>query len=109
MFFLIPGKEYKQSPPFWEQDIYVFDSYMNVGVRSHYFASQLAVPLMLKNDTNPRGIIINISSFGAKYYMFNVAYGTGKSAIERLSKDMATDLKKTQCLFSNTLAWSGKN
>jgi len=91
--FNIPDK-LKQSPPFWEQEISLYDSYMDVGVRSHYVAAKFAVPLMQKNTGSKNGLIVNISSAGAKYYLFNVAYGTCKSALERLSKDMARELVK---------------
>jgi len=92
--FNIPDKA-KQSPPFWEQEVSVYDSYMDVGARSHYVAAKYAVPLMLKNkDEKVKGIIVNISSAGGKYYIFNVSYGTCKSALERMSKDMAYELKR---------------
>ena len=35
-----------------------------------------------------------VSSFGGKSYTFNVAYGVGKAAIDRLSVDMSYQLKK---------------
>jgi len=102
--FFIPDK-YKQSPPFWEQDIKVYDCYMNVGARSNYVCAKYAVPLMMKNETRPKGLIININSVGATRYLFNVSYGTCKAAIERMSKDMAADLKRHN-ICSLTL-WPG--
>ena len=44
---------------------------------------------------HPRPLIVLISSFGGKSYTFNVAYGVGKAAIDRLAKDMAVQFKAT--------------
>jgi len=64
--FGIPDKT-KQSPPFWEQDIELYDSYMTVGPRSNYVAACYAAPMMIKNEKRDsrRGLIININSPGA--------------------------------------------
>ena len=61
----------------------------NVGLRSHYIASALSVPHMMKQ----MGLIINISSPAVKGYLFDIAYGVGKQAVDRLSCDMATELR----------------
>ena len=80
---------------FWEQGPEFYDSLMDVGLRSHYVASVYAVPLLrktqLKSEQPPT--IFHISSFGGVSYSFNVAYGVGKAAVDRLAKDMAKDLK----------------
>lgn len=59
---------------FWESKPEMWDEVNNVGLRSHYFcivhASRLMVP-------RKQGLIINISSMGGKFYIFNVAYGVG--------------------------------
>ena len=40
------------------------------------------------------GLIVNISFFDAKRYIIgNVPYGAGKAAVDRMSKDMAHELK----------------
>ena len=39
------------------------------------------------------GLIINISSFGGLKYLFNVAYGVGKCAVDRMAADCAVELK----------------
>ena len=38
-------------------------------------------------------LICLVSSFGGKAYTFNVAYGVGKAAVDRLASDMAFQLK----------------
>ena len=40
-----------------------------------------------------RGLIVTISSWGGLAPIFGVAYGTGKSACDRLAADMAVELK----------------
>jgi dehydrogenase/reductase SDR family member 1 len=84
---------------FWEKDIEVWDSIHTVGCRSHYVASCHAVPLMKKNRPFGKGdmkrpMIAMISSFGGLCYTFNVAYGVGKAAVDRMAKDMAVELEK---------------
>jgi dehydrogenase/reductase SDR family protein 1 len=39
------------------------------------------------------GLIVNISYYGGRHYYNNVAYGVNKAAIDRLSADMALELK----------------
>lgn len=83
-------EEYIFENNFWEQPISLWDDMFNVGLRSHYVASKFAVPLMLEQKS---GLIVNISFFAGRHYMSNVAYGVCKAAVDRLSKDMAHELK----------------
>ena len=53
-------------------------------------AAAFGAPLML--ETGP-GLIANISSPGAVAYSHNVPYGVGKAAVDRLSHDMAVELR----------------
>lgn len=41
-----------------------------------------------------QGLIVNISSFGGQTYLFNVAYGVGKAALDRMAVDCGIELKK---------------
>ena len=41
-----------------------------------------------------KGLIVNISSLGGQSYLFNVAYGIGKSAVDRMAIDCGVELKK---------------
>jgi dehydrogenase/reductase SDR family member 1 len=61
-----------------------------VGVRSHYVASVHAAKLMVPRRV---GLIANISSFGAASYQVNAAYGIGKAAVDRMTRDTARDLR----------------
>ncbi len=77
--------------PFWERPISVYDGHMNVGVRSSYVMSKLIVPSMIKNNN---GLILQISSYGGFFYLFDVGYGVAHAAMDRLSCDMAIELKE---------------
>ena len=39
------------------------------------------------------GLIVNVSSPGGLRYLFNVAYGVGKAAVDRMAADCAVELK----------------
>jgi len=76
--------------PFWERPISVFDGHMNVGVRSSYVMSKLIAPAMIKQKN---GLIVQISSYGGFVYFCDVGYGVSHAAMDRLSFDMATELR----------------
>jgi dehydrogenase/reductase SDR family protein 1 len=76
--------------PFWEQPLSLWDSMNRVGVRSDYVASALAVPLMIRSG---EGVIVNLSSFAGQVFIPPVAYGVAHSAIDRLARDMAEELR----------------
>ncbi|KAF7659819.1 hypothetical protein LDENG_00292650 [Lucifuga dentata] len=75
---------------FWETDPSIWDSINNTGLRGHYFFSVYASRLMVAQG---RGLIVIISSAGGLKYLFNVPYGVGKAACDRLAVDMAIELK----------------
>ena len=75
---------------FWERPISVYDGHMDVGVRSSYVMSKLIVPNMISNKS---GLILQISSYGGFVYLFDAGYGVAHAAMDRLSYDMATELK----------------
>jgi dehydrogenase/reductase SDR family protein 1 len=76
--------------PFWKTPVSLWDTMHRVGLRSHYVASQLAVPLMLPQN---KGLIVNTSSGGGVRYTFNVPFGVQKSGVDRMARDMAHELK----------------
>ncbi len=83
---------------FWKQDLDMWDYVNGLGLRQVYAACRAASPILIdtakltKNDQPP--LICLVSSFGGKSYTFNVAYGVGKAAIDRLSVDMSYQLAK---------------
>jgi dehydrogenase/reductase SDR family member 1 len=76
--------------PFWEQPLWRWDAMFSAGVRAHYHASQLAVPAMIARR---RGLIVNISFWAAQKRIGNVAYGMSKAATDKMTADMANELK----------------
>ena len=86
--FAIP--EGRLAAPFWELPLSHWDTMHAVGLRSHYVSSVYAAPMMIGAR---RGTIVNVSSFGAKVYALNVAYGVGKAGVDRMSRDMARELR----------------
>lgn len=77
---------------FWELPIDAWDQVIDIGTRSHYVASVLGAPLMLRNRS---GLIVNVSSSGAVTYAHNVVYGVGKAAVDKMTADMAVELAGT--------------
>lgn len=98
VFRVPPGGPSKLFGKFWEQGVDTWDILHTVGLRSHFVASCHAVPIMLrsrnKNPKMKRPFIAMISSFGGLSYTFNVPYGVGKAAVDRLAKDMAVELRE---------------
>ncbi len=75
--------------PFWETPISDWDALIDVGTRSAYVAAHHAARLMVAAE---RGLIVNVSSAGAIRYFHHIAYGIGKAALDRLTKDAARPL-----------------
>lgn len=86
--FAVPDRPIFQGK-FWEHPLGLWDQLMHVGCRGHYAASHTVAPIMVRQG---RGLIVNVSSFAGSGYVFNVAYGVGKAAVDRMAKDMAVEL-----------------
>ena len=85
--------------PFWELPMAAWHEVVEVGTKSAYLASVAAAPLMLRtanasgHGAGTGGLIVNISGRGAERYRYNVVYGVGKAALDRLTRDMADELR----------------
>ncbi|MBM4202534.1 MAG: SDR family NAD(P)-dependent oxidoreductase [Gammaproteobacteria bacterium] len=84
------------SPPawgggFWDHPIQIYDDQVGIGMRAHYVASWHAAQLIFK--AGPGAAIVNISSPGGQSYHFSCSYGAGKAGLDRLTADMAVELK----------------
>lgn len=87
------GAESTIGKKFWEQPLSHWDRFHVVGLRSHYIASVLAARRWVNAGT--RGsLIVNISSAAGGGYVFDVAYGVGKTGVDRLTSDSAKELKE---------------
>ena len=76
--------------PFWEQGLWRWDAMFSAGVRAHYHASQLAAKSMVARQS---GLIVNISFWAAQKHIANVAYGVSKAATDKMTADMAAELR----------------
>jgi NAD(P)-dependent dehydrogenase (short-subunit alcohol dehydrogenase family) len=75
---------------FWEKPL-AMQALLDVGFRSHYVASWHAARIMVRQSV---GLIVMVSSPGARCYMHGPAYGAGKAGIDKMAADMAVDLRK---------------
>lgn len=77
---------------FWENPpAESWDIVNNVGLRNHYLCTVYASRMMVPRKS---GLIVNISSIGGLRYLFNVAYGAGKAANDKMAHDCAQELRK---------------
>jgi NAD(P)-dependent dehydrogenase (short-subunit alcohol dehydrogenase family) len=87
---MVEDGDFTWPKPFWEQPLWRWDAMFAAGVRAHYRASQLAAPSMIAQH---RGLIVNISTWAAQKRIGNVPYGVSKAATDKLTADMAVELK----------------
>jgi NAD(P)-dependent dehydrogenase (short-subunit alcohol dehydrogenase family) len=87
--FIIPN-ELTSGKNFWQLPISNWDDMIDVGTRSAYVASRFAADRMVEQGS---GLIANISSSGAQEYAWHVAYGVGKAALDRFTRDAARELR----------------
>jgi dehydrogenase/reductase SDR family member 1 len=87
---MVENERFTFVDPYWEQPLWRWDAMMNIGVRAAFVASQLATRIMLKQDG---GLIINISFWAAQKYTGNTLYGMAKAATDKMTADMAVELK----------------
>jgi NAD(P)-dependent dehydrogenase (short-subunit alcohol dehydrogenase family) len=76
--------------PFWEIPFKHIDACLDIGPRSDYVTTALAARMMVPQGS---GVVINISSHGAKQHLLSVPYGIGKGGIDKLTQDTATELR----------------
>ena len=74
---------------FWDKPLSNLEM-INVGVRSSYVAAWHAAQRMVLQKS---GLIVAISGYTGVAYTFGALFGTCKSAIDRMARDMAIELK----------------
>jgi NAD(P)-dependent dehydrogenase (short-subunit alcohol dehydrogenase family) len=74
---------------FWEKPLSNLEMW-DVGVRSNYVAAWHAARIMAPQKS---GLIVAISGFAAVTYTYGVIFGTSKSAVDRMARDMAIELE----------------
>lgn len=74
---------------FWEKPLSNLEMW-DVGVKSNYVAAWHAAKIMAPQKS---GLIVAISGFAAVTYTYGVIFGTSKSAVDRMARDMAIELE----------------
>jgi dehydrogenase/reductase SDR family protein 1 len=77
--------------PFWEQPEHRWHSMMDAGVGAAFACSTRAARLMAPRGS---GLIVNISFWAAQKYIGNTIYGISKAATDKMTADMAHELRK---------------
>ncbi|MFA7601750.1 MAG: SDR family NAD(P)-dependent oxidoreductase [Novosphingobium sp.] len=75
--------------PFWEKPLSNLEMW-HVGVRSSFVAAWHAAQIMVPQGS---GLIVAISGYVGVTYTFGVVFGTAKSAVDRMARDMAIELE----------------
>ncbi len=74
---------------FWQKPLHLVDM-IDVGLRSSYVAAYHAAPLMVETGSS---LMAHISFYGAVSYHCGPAYGAAKAGTDKMSFDMAADLR----------------
>lgn len=88
---------------FWDHPIQIWDDQVGIGLRAHYVACWHASSLLF--EAAPGAAILNVSSPGGQSYHFSSSYGAGKAGLDRLTADIAQELKPKE--VSATVLYPG--
>jgi dehydrogenase/reductase SDR family member 1 len=91
---MIEGGQFTWGLPFWQQPAHRWSSMMDAGVRAAWVVSSRAVPLLLQEPIPSGRLIVNISLWAAQKFIGNTIYGVSKAATDKLTFDMAHELRK---------------
>ena len=86
--FSLP-EDLTEPQPFWEKPLSNWEM-VDVGVRSNFVAAWHAAKLLVPQRS---GLIVAISGYVGVTYTYGVVFGTCKSAVDRMARDMAVELK----------------
>lgn len=87
--------------PFWEKSLSDWEM-VDVGARSNFVAAWHAAKIMVAQES---GLIVAISGYTGVAYTYSVVFGTNKSAIDRMARDMAIELKPHR--VASVSLWQG--
>ncbi len=85
---IIPA-ELTQPGPFWQKPISNWEM-IDVGLRSNFVAAWHAAKIMTLQKS---GLIVALSGYVGVTYTYNVIFGTCKTGVDRMARDMAIELK----------------
>ena len=86
--FALPG-DLTDPGGFWEKPLSNLGMF-DVGVRSNYVAAWHAAQIMVPQQS---GLIAAISGYVGVSYTYGTLFGTAKSAVDRMARDMAIELE----------------
>jgi NAD(P)-dependent dehydrogenase (short-subunit alcohol dehydrogenase family) len=86
--FALP-EDLTEPGPFWEKPLSHWDM-VDVGVRSNYVAARHAATMMVPQKS---GLVVAISGYAAVTYTYGVVFGMCKTAVDRMTRDMAIELE----------------
>ena len=75
--------------PFWEKPLSNWEM-IDVGARSNFVSAWHAAKIMVPQRS---GLIVATSGYVGVTYTYSVVFGTCKSAVDRMARDMAIELK----------------
>ena len=87
---MVEHGQFTWTEPFWKQSAHRWTSMMDAGLRAAFVCSALAAPSMVARRF---GLIVNISFWAAKKHVGNTIYGVAKAATDKLTADMAHELR----------------
>ena len=87
---MVEDGQFTWGRPFWEQPLWRWDAMLASGVRAAYVASAHAARAMVAQRS---GLIVNVSFWAAQKHIANVAYGVSKAATDKMTSDMAEELR----------------
>jgi NAD(P)-dependent dehydrogenase (short-subunit alcohol dehydrogenase family) len=86
---------------FWEKPLSNLEMW-DVGVRSNFVAAWHAAQIMVPQKS---GLIVAICGYAAVTYTYGTVFGTAKSAVDRMARDMAVELKPHN--IASVSLWQG--
>ena len=81
-----------QKVGFWEKSLDEELQILDTGLRSAFIASWHAARIMVPQGS---GLIVAMSGYVGVTYTYDVAFGTAKSGVDRMMRDMGVELKGT--------------
>ncbi len=87
---MVEDGQFTWSRPFWQQPLHRWSAMMDAGVRAAFVTSAFVARAMVEAG---HGTIVNVSFWPAQKYIGNVLYGIAKAATDKMTRDMAQELR----------------
>src|SRR5262249_39614405 len=87
---MVDNGKFTWTVPFWEQPEHRWHGMIVAGVAAAFYCSARAARMMIPQR---QGLIVNISFWPAQKYIGNAIYGIAKAATDKMTADMAHELR----------------